>query len=207
MSILLLGGSGRTGLKVIEEAKRRSIAVTALVRYKRGPAATLGVEVLEGDALDPDSVRSALNGHRVIVSVLGPRTRQSQGLFANAARAAAKALSGSSVRYVCLSSALLYNGGGLIGSFFRWRLRDALADTLAMEEIVRLNLASWRIVRAPRLTDAPPSPSGTNLIADPTPNTRSVSRSDLAKILLDVALDEREHTGVLGIRLAGKAHG
>ncbi|MGH9688945.1 MAG: SDR family oxidoreductase [Candidatus Acidiferrales bacterium] len=62
MKILVTGGTGAVGSKVIEELLRRGANVRSLIR-KQG-AATLpdGVETFVGDLLDPISVHKALQG-------------------------------------------------------------------------------------------------------------------------------------------------
>src|SRR4029077_11819921 len=61
MKILVTGGTGKVGTAVVQALLRRGESVRVLTRNK---AAKLpdGAEVAIGDLLDPDSVRSALNG-------------------------------------------------------------------------------------------------------------------------------------------------
>jgi uncharacterized protein YbjT (DUF2867 family) len=63
MKILVTGGTGKVGSEVIKQLVKRSATVRALVR-KQEAAAKMpeGVEVVQGDLLDPVSVRKALDG-------------------------------------------------------------------------------------------------------------------------------------------------
>ena len=63
MKILVTGGTGNVGSEVIKQLVNRSASVRALVR-KQEAAAKMpeGVEVIQGDLLDPVSVRKALDG-------------------------------------------------------------------------------------------------------------------------------------------------
>ncbi len=63
MKILVTGGTGRVGSEVIKELVKRKASVRALVR-KQDTSTKMpdGVEVVQGDLLDPVSVRKALDG-------------------------------------------------------------------------------------------------------------------------------------------------
>jgi uncharacterized protein YbjT (DUF2867 family) len=63
MKILVTGGTGRVGSEVIKELVKRKASVRALVR-KQDASTKMpeGVEVVQGDLLDPVSVRKALDG-------------------------------------------------------------------------------------------------------------------------------------------------
>jgi uncharacterized protein YbjT (DUF2867 family) len=63
MKILVTGGTGRVGSEVIKELVKRKTSVRALIR-KQDASTKMpeGVEVIQGDLLDPVSVRKALDG-------------------------------------------------------------------------------------------------------------------------------------------------
>ena len=63
MKILVIGGTGKVGSEVVQELRKRDAPVRALVRKKEGSAPSpRGVELVEGDLLDPVSVEKALDG-------------------------------------------------------------------------------------------------------------------------------------------------
>lgn len=63
MKILVTGGTGKVGSQVVKELRKRNAIVRALVRKKDASAHALpGVELVEGDLLDPISVEKALDG-------------------------------------------------------------------------------------------------------------------------------------------------
>jgi len=61
MKILVTGGTGKVGTEVVQALLRRGESVRVLTRNKEAKLPD-GPEVAIGDLLDPDSVRSALNG-------------------------------------------------------------------------------------------------------------------------------------------------
>ena len=63
MKILVTGGTGKVGSEVIKELIKRNASVRALVRKQEASTKMpKGVEIIQGDLLDPVSVRKALDG-------------------------------------------------------------------------------------------------------------------------------------------------
>jgi uncharacterized protein YbjT (DUF2867 family) len=63
MKVLVTGGTGKVGSEVIKELVQRDVSVRALVRKQEASTKMpKGVEIIQGDLLDPISVRKALDG-------------------------------------------------------------------------------------------------------------------------------------------------
>ncbi|NGZ86198.1 SDR family oxidoreductase [Duganella aceris] len=62
MTILVTGASGTIGRQVIEQLVQRGVAVRALVRDPAKADFPAGVSVVQGDLMDPDSLRGAFAG-------------------------------------------------------------------------------------------------------------------------------------------------
>src|SRR3954466_14393344 len=62
MTILVTGATGNVGRQVVEQLTKRGAKVRALVREPSKARFPAGVEVVQGDLLDVDSVRSAFSG-------------------------------------------------------------------------------------------------------------------------------------------------
>jgi uncharacterized protein YbjT (DUF2867 family) len=62
MTILVTGATGHVGRQVVEQLVQRGAAVRALVRNTEKANFPAGVDVVQGDLLDVDSLRSAFTG-------------------------------------------------------------------------------------------------------------------------------------------------
>ena len=62
MTILVTGATGNIGRNVVEQLAKRGASVRALVRDPSKANFPAGVEVVQGDLLDVDSLRSAMKG-------------------------------------------------------------------------------------------------------------------------------------------------
>jgi uncharacterized protein YbjT (DUF2867 family) len=62
MKVLVTGGTGNVGSKVISELLKRNVAIRALVRKQEADKVPVAVETVVGDLLDPVSVEKALQG-------------------------------------------------------------------------------------------------------------------------------------------------
>jgi uncharacterized protein len=77
VKILLIGGSGTIGSRVLAEAVKRGHTVTTVTRDPSKVASQPGVTAAEGDALDPTSLAEVAKGHDAVVSAYSPgRTRR-----------------------------------------------------------------------------------------------------------------------------------
>jgi len=66
MTILVIGATGRVGRHVVDQLVRRDAVVRVLTRDPAKVSFPTGVEVAQGDLLDIDAIRSALNGVRTL---------------------------------------------------------------------------------------------------------------------------------------------
>ncbi|HIK54015.1 MAG TPA: SDR family oxidoreductase [Synechococcales cyanobacterium M55_K2018_004] len=73
MKAFVAGATGRTGKHIVAELVKRGIPVVAQVRDLEKGRATLpaGVELVVGDVLQPESLRSAIAGCTVVLSATG----------------------------------------------------------------------------------------------------------------------------------------
>jgi len=69
-TLLVLGGSGRTGIHVLEHAIARGHQVRALVRNPDAFEAPAGVQLITGTPANIDDIRRAAEGTEAVISVL-----------------------------------------------------------------------------------------------------------------------------------------
>jgi uncharacterized protein YbjT (DUF2867 family) len=68
--ILVAGGTGTTGTLAVSFLQARGEVVRVLTRKRSRAAHLQDIEVVEGDVRDPESVRRAVHGARVVVSLV-----------------------------------------------------------------------------------------------------------------------------------------
>lgn len=69
-TLLVLGGSGRTGIHVLTHAAARGHHVRALVRNPDAVEAPAGVELIAGTPSRIDDIRTAAQGAEAVISTL-----------------------------------------------------------------------------------------------------------------------------------------
>jgi uncharacterized protein YbjT (DUF2867 family) len=135
--VLVVGGTGRLGGRVIDELLARGKLVRALVRHATDPAAieAKGVEIAWGDMLDLDSVTSAMTGTDAVISTAAGYTRRSPQADeidttgnTNLAEAAAR----TGVRRFVLTSILASDQTPQIPHFWRKKLAEDRLEELGV---------------------------------------------------------------------------
>lgn len=87
MKILLIGGSGTIGQRVLAEALKRGHTVTSVTRDPSRVPARSNVTAVKGNILDPESLASVAAGHDAVISAFGPSGGQDASAVVDAARA------------------------------------------------------------------------------------------------------------------------
>jgi putative NADH-flavin reductase len=155
MRLFVLGATGRTGVELLDLALARH-QVTAFVRSpekitRRDP----GLTIVKGDVHRPEEVATALAGHDAVISALGPAPRQAifgTTLMQDSATSTLRAMQTAGVRrFLVVSSALLFPGGGPGVGFFRALINHHIRDSKRMEDLVTESELEWTIARPPRL--------------------------------------------------------
>jgi putative NADH-flavin reductase len=155
MRLFVLGATGRTGVELLDLALARH-EVTAFVRSpEKVSRRDSRLRVVKGDVHSPEEVATALAGHDAVISALGPAPRQAifgSTLMQDSATSTLRAMKKAGVqRFLVVSSALLFPGGGPGVGFFRALINHHLRDSRRMEELVTESELEWTIARPPRL--------------------------------------------------------
>lgn len=200
MRLFIVGATGRTGRLLVEQALARGHEVTAFVRNTTSLEPQAAMKVVEGNALNGGELAVALKGQDVVVSVLGRRAKNDRSLLQDGATAMLQALRASHVqRYIVVSQGLLFPGRNPVIAVLRWALAGAIADSTAMERLVRASDIAWTIVRPPRLKEGGRA-RGYRVCVDARPKGAwSMERADLASFLLDEAEKSQYPRSIVGL--------
>jgi putative NADH-flavin reductase len=192
MRFLILGATGGTGTRLVEQALERGHLVTALVRS--APGLTIRHERLTiqaGDPTRPEVLSRLLPGQDAVLSSLGTRDLRPTTVRADSARAAVAAMPAAGVRrLLVVSAAALFPDVGvvrLLGPLVRRVLRENMFDTSEMETVVGASPLDWTVVRPPRLTDGEGAGRYRTEVGRLPRRGLAITRADLARYLLDAA--------------------
>lgn len=186
MRVAVFGATGRTGRVVVEQALRRGHEVTALTRDPGRIPPHQRLRVVTGDVRDPVPVAETLDGAEAVISTLG-RQRRGPDICTEGIRTILSAMdAGRPRRLVVLTNhGVAESRRRSLYVAVSWLLeRPVLLDKEHMEALLRASETEYTLVRAPVLTDRPPTGSyrtGTDL---PLTFTSTASRADVAEFML-----------------------
>ena len=162
MKIIVLGGTGGTGLEIVRQAVERGHAVTAFVRSpERLKPFEKRIAIRKGDLLNESELAGAIQGHDAVLSGFGPRVpvaKTDTHLMQQFGEALTKAMSRTAVKRVIVESvAFLFKDSILPPAYLVGRLLfpGIVADASAMERLFQDSGLDWTITRPPELTDKP----------------------------------------------------
>lgn len=199
-TLLVLGGSGRTGIHVLEHAIGRGHQVRALVRNPAAFEAPAGVQLITGTPAEVDDIRRAAEGADAVVSVLN-NSRASDNPWAkpvspphfltDAARATLTVMGEQGIRrIVATSSQGVAEDWRHISPLMRGlvtisNIKAGFRDHDGVDELMRASDVDWTLARAVALTDK----AATGPLRAAERGTEKpaafVNRGDLAAFLLD----------------------
>ena len=199
-TLLVLGGSGRTGRHVLTHAVVRGHRVRALVRNPAALDTTPGVELITGNPADIDDIRRAAEGADAVISVVN-NSRASDNPWAkpvsppdfmtDVARATLTVMNELGIRrIVATSSQGVAEDWEHINPIMRGlisisNIKAGFRDHNGVDTVMRASDVDWTLARAVALTDKPatgPLRAAERGSEKPAP---FVNRDDLAGFLLD----------------------
>jgi putative NADH-flavin reductase len=202
VKIFIIGATGRTGQALTAAALANGHSVTAFGR--RSPQnPPEGLRLATGDPRQTSDLAATMSGHDAVVSCLGHRSSSDAGLLAGSVSAALSALQSVNIRrFVVVSQGLLFPSANPVILLLRLLLRTQVADSQAMESILRKSLLDWTIIRPPRLTGGTHL-RGFRVAISAQPSGRwSMAYSDLGACLLTIVEQQRHVREVVGVTSA-----
>ncbi len=194
MKIAIFGASGRTGILTVYQALDKGHLVTA---FARNPSAVTirhkKLNVVQGDILEYEKVKHAVDGQEVIISALGVESRKSTTVLSEGTRNILRAMEECKVnRFICMSSAgILGNDAGILFGkiIMPLFLKQVFLDKIRQMNIIREANLDWVIIRPTSLTDAPKT--GKYKITMGPPVSRKIPRADVADFMLKLLTNKQ----------------
>ena len=209
--ITLVAATGGVGRQLLEEAVAAGHDVTAVARNPGKLTRQVRTVTADLAAVEPPVLEAAAAGADAVLSALGPHSNADAGIAAPGTRSIVAAMQATGVRRIVVVSAAPVGTVPSPGNpnppkhdpgdgFFMRHLFSRIAramfgkvydDLAQMEDIVRESGLDWTIVRPPQLTDKQPTGAYRTAVDRNVRGGFSVSRADVAHLMLRV-LDEPE---------------
>jgi uncharacterized protein YbjT (DUF2867 family) len=210
MKMTVFGATGRVGEHVVRQALAAGHHVTAVVRDPaRFDVSHPALEVATVPGLtDPDVLRSALEGSDAAISGVGPRGRKDGPVASSSTRGILRAMEASGVRRFVAVSAVPVGPVPDGESFVNRRIllpfisafaRDVYVDLAEMEDEIRRSATEWTVVRPPRLVNKPLTGNYRTVVGANVPRGYSISRADVAHLMLAVLDDPATIGQAIGV--------
>lgn len=194
MKIAIFGASGRTGILTVYQALDKGHQVTAFAR--KASSVTIqhkNITVIQGDILEYDKVKQAIEGQDVIILALGVETRKPTTVLSEGTKNIIRAMEETGVnRLICMSSAgILGNDAGfLFGKIIMpLFLKQVFIDKVRQMKLIQESKLDWVIIRPTGLTDAPKT--GKYKITEGAPGSLRIPRADVADFMLKLVTDKQ----------------
>jgi len=193
-TVLVFGGTGRTGRLIAALAAEDGHTVTVASRHPSTETDTRGIRSIYADVTDAASVRAALDGQDVVVLAVSTPARKPGALYSGAARALVD-VAAPGTRTIVISSGGVYRDDPALPFWYRRMLiplvmNDLYVDMAAMEAQVRASELDWTIVRASYLRDE--AATGAYRVVDGATPAKGwkLPRADLARFTADQILGD-----------------
>lgn len=194
MNITVFGGTGETGLLLIQKALAAGHRVTA---FARNPTKVSfqhnNLSIVQGNLDEPQNIDKAVSGADAVISILGP-TGKTQGLLiSNGLKNIIATMEKNGVQRLIATTTPSYPGpkdrfqfGFAFGVWMvKTLLKDTYQDIVATGTAVANSKLDWTLVRLPMLSNQPASGNlNIGYTGDGKVKLFSLSRADLADFLL-----------------------
>ena len=215
MNVVVFGPTGSTGRLVVEFALAAGHVVTAFVRDpKRMPLTHPNLRIVKGDAMDPASVASAVQGQDAVICTLGVKPQAKDDLgrrqpgvpvcSVGTKNILAAMPLGRGRRLIVESSVSVgesYHTGSFGAGFLvKLALKEVMADKEEQEAAVRESDCDWTIVRPATLTFKRARgnlKAGTDLRWN---ITSTATRADVAEYMVKILDDPATYKKAITVR-------
>lgn len=191
MNILVIGAAGKTGEAIVGQALGQGHTVTAFVHSAKDFEIP-GARVIEGDALDPRAIETAVAGQDAVLDAIGGSTPWKEtSLETNTARNIVEAMKTHGVKRLLVVSAIgVGETKDIVPSWYEHLVMNTLmkgtiGDKEHMEPVVEASDLEWTLVRPAHLVDG--KATGKIVFFEPGEGgtAHKIARADLAAFMLD----------------------
>jgi len=210
MKIAVLGATGKTGSKVLEQAITRGHSVTALVRGVGRLQSAQRLSIVDGSVTDQQTVEDAVHGvDVVVVAVNAMMNKPGLSFHHDVAKTVVSAIKSvnPSARLLMQTSAshgladFEKQAGAFMSRTMAFMLDHLIADHRAAENVLRAEseCLHYTVFCPPQIVDAPPVGG---LIIEPErlpPGNFTVTYGDLGKLIVEIAETGMYDRVVLGV--------
>lgn len=201
MNITIFGGTGATGLLLIEKALKSGHSVTVFARTpSKISIKNDNLRIVKGELTEPDKIEEALKNVDAVISVLGP-TQKTKGLvIADGIKNIVDAMKKNGVKRLVATATPSFKDsndkfqfGFAFGVFMvKALIKDSYNNIVLTGKHISESGLDWTIVRLPMLSDKPTNGKiNAGYTGDGTVNLFSLSRADLADFLLQQLSDKK----------------
>jgi putative NADH-flavin reductase len=203
MKIVVFGATGGIGSQVVKQGLDAGHEMTVIARHPS--SMTLQherLEVIQGDVLQPDTIRASIAGKDAVISALGVRNLAPTTLYSGGVMNIMQAMQAFEVqRILCISASGLDPGPRwerLIAKPILWLiLRNMYTDLVRMETAVKMSDLDWTILRPPTLTNGPRTGRYQSAINQHLSRNFSISRADVADYMINHLNDQATYCGIV----------
>jgi len=206
MKICVFGADGRTGVEVVNYAKKQGYKVVAFV-YSESSNKYFSndIEIKKGDVIDYNSVLEAVRGSDTIVSVIGHIKNSDPLMQTKGIKNIVKAMEESGVKRV-----LSLTGTGarvendkpslvdrILNFFVSIVDPERIRDGIEHVKVIRKSNLDWTVVRVLKLSKSE-SEADEYKLTDGGPAELQTSRKKVAKVLVDL-INDKKYIGKLPV--------
>jgi len=203
MQLVVFGATGGIGSRVVEQALTAGHGVTAVARQPS--AITLRherLEVIQGDVLEPETIRESIIRKEAVISALGARNRAPTTVYSEGVANIMQAMQAAGVRRILCVSASGLDPGPLwqrwIAKPLLWLiLKNMYTDLVRMETVVKASGLDWTILRPPAFTNGPRTGRYQAVVNQHLARSLSISRADIADYILNHLTDRATYGGIV----------
>jgi putative NADH-flavin reductase len=194
MRIAIFGATGKTGILTVYQALDKGHVVTAFARDPSRVTIThKNITIIQGDILDYEKVKLAVEGQDAVISTLGYDKNRKNTILSEGTGNIIRAMNEFRVkRFICMSAAGIFknDAGFLFGRIIiPLFLNQVYEDKIRQMEIIKQSDLEWVIIRPTSLTDAPKT--GSYKITADKPATSRIPRADVADFMLKLITNKQ----------------